>query len=39
LTLVDTVGLHLMQALDIPNCWSTDFHRGLTGVPLAIHAH
>jgi predicted nucleic acid-binding protein len=39
LTLADAVGLHLMQALDIPNCWSTDFHLGLTGVPLVIHAH
>jgi hypothetical protein len=20
-------------------CWSTDFHLGLTGVPLVIHEH
>lgn len=39
LTLVDAVGLHLMQALGTGHCWSTDFHLGLTGVPLVIHAH
>jgi predicted nucleic acid-binding protein len=39
LTLADAVGLYLMRAVDIPSCWSTDFHLGLTGIPLAIHAH
>jgi predicted nucleic acid-binding protein len=37
LTLCDAVGLHLMQSKTIPSCWSTDFHLGLTGVPLVIH--
>lgn len=37
LTLADAVGLHLMAARSIPLCWSTDFHLGLTGVPLVIH--
>ena len=37
LTLTDAVGLHLMKAHRIKSCWSTDFHLGLTGVPLAIH--
>jgi len=37
LTLTDTVGLHLMKAHRIKSCWSTDFHLGLTGVPLVIH--
>ncbi len=37
LTLTDAMGLHLMQRLDIRQCWSTDFHLGLTGVPLVIH--
>ncbi len=37
LTLVDAVGLHLMKAREIGTCWSTDFHLGLTGVPLVIH--
>jgi predicted nucleic acid-binding protein len=36
LTLADAVGLHLMRALAIRSCWSTDFHLGLTGVPLAV---
>ncbi|HYL04742.1 MAG TPA: PIN domain-containing protein [Thermoanaerobaculia bacterium] len=39
LTLADAVGLHLMAARGIGSCWSTDFHLGLTGVPLAIHEH
>jgi predicted nucleic acid-binding protein len=39
LTLVDAVGLHVMAARKIGACWSTDFHLGLTGVPLAIHDH
>ncbi len=37
LTLTDAVGLHLMKAHRIKSCWSTDFHLGLTGVPLVIH--
>lgn len=36
LTLTDGVGLHLMKQHRIKQCWSTDFHLGLTGVPLAI---
>lgn len=39
LTMTDAVGLHLMQALDIRLCWSTDFHLSLTGVALVIHRH
>ena len=34
LTLVDALGLHLMDARRVRACWSTDFHLGLTGVPL-----
>jgi predicted nucleic acid-binding protein len=37
LTLTDGVGLHLMEDRRIRSCWSTDFHLGLTGVPLVIH--
>jgi hypothetical protein len=36
LTLADAVGLHLMKAQSLRSCWSTDFHLGLTGVPLVI---
>jgi predicted nucleic acid-binding protein len=36
LSLTDAVGLHLMKARNISTCWSTDFHLGLTGVPLAV---
>jgi len=39
LTLADAVGLHVMQALGIDACWSTDFHLGLTGVPLVVDDH
>jgi predicted nucleic acid-binding protein len=39
LTLVDAVGLAVMTAHRITLCWSTDFHLGLTGVPLIVHAH
>jgi predicted nucleic acid-binding protein len=39
LTLADAVGLHMMAVLDVTQCWSTDFHLGLTGVPLIIYAH
>ncbi len=37
LTVVDALGLHLMQRRRLASCWSTDFHLGLTGVPLVIH--
>ncbi|HSR53471.1 MAG TPA: PIN domain-containing protein [Acidobacteriota bacterium] len=37
LTLVDAVGLHLMDSKRIRKCWSTDFHPGLTGVSQVIH--
>jgi predicted nucleic acid-binding protein len=37
LTLADAVGLHMMDERRIGHCWSTDFHLGLTGVPLVIH--
>jgi predicted nucleic acid-binding protein len=38
LTLADAVGLHVMRERRIKSCWSTDFHLGLTGVPLVIHS-
>lgn len=38
LTLADAVGLHVMRARKTKTCWSTDFHLGLTGVPLVIHS-
>lgn len=37
LTMVDAVGLVTMKERRIRACWSTDFHLGLTGVPLVIH--
>lgn len=37
LTIADAVGLHLMSARRIKSCWSTDWHLGLTGVPLVIN--
>jgi predicted nucleic acid-binding protein len=37
LTLVDAVGLHVMNQRRTRTCWSTDFHLGLTGVSLVIH--
>lgn len=39
LTLADAVGLHVMKVLSIDACWSTDFHLGLTGVPLVVDEH
>jgi hypothetical protein len=39
LTLADAVGLHVMKAQGIEACWSTDFHLGLTGVPLIVDQH
>jgi predicted nucleic acid-binding protein len=38
LTLTDAVGLHYMRVRKTKTCWSTDFHLGLTGVPLVIYA-
>ena len=38
LTLADALGLHAMQERGVRVCWSTDFHLGLMGVPLAIYA-
>lgn len=37
LTLTDAVGLHVMDAQGCRVCWSTDFHLGITGVPLVIN--
>jgi predicted nucleic acid-binding protein len=37
LTMTDAVGLHVMGARRISVCWSTDFHLGITGVPLVIN--
>jgi predicted nucleic acid-binding protein len=39
LSLTDAVGLHVMKTQRISSCWSTDFHLGLTGVPLVIREH
>ena len=39
LTLTDAVGLHVMHELELGACWSTDFHLGLTGVPLIVDEH
>lgn len=39
LTLTDATGLHVMEFRRIADCWSTDFHLGLTGVPLIIHKY
>jgi predicted nucleic acid-binding protein len=36
LTLTDAVGLHLAVARRVTSVWSTDFHLGLTGVPLVV---
>lgn len=38
LTLADAMGLFVMGERAVRSCWSTDFHLGLTGVPLVIHA-
>jgi predicted nucleic acid-binding protein len=37
LTIADALGLHLMDTHRIGTCWSTDFHLGVTGVPLVIN--
>ena len=39
LTLTDAMGLYIMNDLGMKSCWSTDFHLGLTGVPLVINAY
>ena len=39
LSLTDAVGLHVMKAHRITQCWTTDRHLGLTGVPLVVHQH
>jgi predicted nucleic acid-binding protein len=36
ISLTDAVGLYLMKTENVGRCWSTDFHLGLTGVPLVI---
>jgi predicted nucleic acid-binding protein len=36
LTMTDAVGLHVSTAHQVRTIWSTDFHLGLTGVPLVI---
>jgi predicted nucleic acid-binding protein len=38
LTMTDAVGLHVLAKRRTQACWSTDFHLGLTGVPLVIHS-
>ncbi len=37
LTLADAAGLHHMAARKLRQCWSTDFHLGLTGAVLVIN--
>jgi predicted nucleic acid-binding protein len=37
LSLTDGVGLHIMGERRSAGCWSTDFHLGLTGVPLVTN--
>jgi predicted nucleic acid-binding protein len=37
LTMTDAVGLHVMRVQRIRVCWSTDFHLGITGVPLVVN--
>lgn len=39
LTLADTVGLHIISLRGVRECWSTDCHLDLTGVPLVVHRH
>jgi hypothetical protein len=39
LTMADAVGLHVMKVHRVDSCWSTDFHLGLSGVPLVIDQH
>lgn len=37
LTLADAVGLFFLDHFKIKQCWSTDYHLGLTGASLVIH--
>lgn len=37
LTIADALGLHLMDTHRVGACWSTDFHLGITGVPLVVN--
>ena len=39
LTITDGVGLHLLTTRKPAQCWSSDRHLALTGVPLVIHQH
>jgi predicted nucleic acid-binding protein len=39
LSLVDAIGLHVMQTQRLNRCWSTDRHLGLTGVRLVTEEH
>ncbi len=39
LSLTDAVGLHVMKAQRLTQCWTTDRHLGLTGVSLIVHQH
>jgi predicted nucleic acid-binding protein len=36
LTMADAVGLHVSAQKRVGTIWSTDFHLGLTGVPLVL---
>jgi predicted nucleic acid-binding protein len=37
LTMTDALGLYFLRQHRLKQCWSTDFHLGLTGVQLVIH--
>lgn len=37
LTVTDATGLHIMSSRNVRICWSTNFHLGLTKVPLVIY--
>lgn len=39
LTLTDALGLYIMNREKVKQCWSTDFHLGLTGISLVINEH
>ena len=34
--MTDAVGLHVSTTHRVRSVWSTDFHLGLTGVPLVV---
>jgi hypothetical protein len=38
LTVADAAGLHVMGVHGARTCWSTDFHLGITGVPLVVNS-